>query len=162
MTDLTIASCYLGLGLFILTILRKWPFLNQQACFSSYYVIRHKKSKPLSVVNTCEHVNLTGCQTPRTTAVVLTCLTAHTICQWGASKGSHCWYPSVELPSFTSSWGLVKFCFHIKISLFTYLCSLGAELWENGKFFWGVPQFFWASSAVRQNTLFLLQPVSSA
>lgn len=151
MTDLTMASCYLGLGLFILTILGKWPFLNQQACFNSYYVIRHNKSKPLSVVNTSyERVNLTGCQTPRTAVVVLTHLTAHTICLWGTSRKSHCLSPLVELPSFTSS--LVKFCFHIKWSLFTYLCSLGAELWESGKFFWGVHQLFWASRAVRRNT----------
>lgn len=81
MTDLTIASCYLGLGSFHFNHFREMAFPESAGCFNSYYVIRHNKSKPLSVVNTSyESLSLTGCQSPRTAAVVLTCLTAHTIC----------------------------------------------------------------------------------
>lgn len=62
MTDLTIASCYLGLGSFHFNHFKEMAFPESSvlwAFFSSYYVIRHKRSKALSVVSTYERVNLT-------------------------------------------------------------------------------------------------------
>lgn len=160
MTDLTIASCYLGLGSFHFNHFKEMAFpepadllqfllcnkaQQEQASLSGEHLWTSRDARPQELL-------------PWSWPALQLTQDASKVHQREATAG----IPQWSCQALQAAGGLVNFCFHIKISLFTYLCSLGAELWENGKFFWGVPRFFWASKAVRPNILFLLQPISSA